>query len=216
MRGYDHSLSYRSIMQYNDCTLAVKGISRLGELEFSTFITGRSCYGNGKTILHNTYFDMDSYPLARLDFVTRSGLLPKERLITPVNIKYLHGSCEKTMARKGGLFDEDTLIRNRPFPDHPFQVRMDEAMQAMADSVKAVGIQTPAVCVKKRTGNMRLSAVTGASRKTELAQKRKILSEAQKRMDDLDTLIRRIYEDNVLSKLPDARYLKLSAEYERE
>ena len=26
-----------------------------------------------------------------------------------------------------------------PFPDHPFQVRMDEAMQVMADSVKAVG-----------------------------------------------------------------------------
>ena len=54
------------------------------------------------------------------------------------------------------------------------------------------------------------------SRKMELAQKRKTLSEAQKRMDDLDMLIQRIYEDNVLGKLPDARFLKLSSEYERE
>ena len=54
------------------------------------------------------------------------------------------------------------------------------------------------------------------SRKLELAQKQKTLSDARKRMNDLDKLIQRIYEDHVLAKLPDARYLKLSAEYERE
>ena len=50
-----------------------------------------------------------------------------------------------------------------PFPDHPFQVRMDESMQAMADSVKAVGIQTPAVVRLKEDGRYEL--VSGHRRK---------------------------------------------------
>jgi len=55
-----------------------------------------------------------------------------------------------------------------------------------------------------------------AVRKAELVQKRKVLSEAQKRIADLDTLAQRSYEDHVLKKLSEARYLKLSTEYERE
>ena len=110
LRGYDQSLGYRAIQQYNNCVLAVNGRSILGELEFGTFIIGKNSrsYGDGKIIMHNIYFDMDAYPLAKLDFVSRSGLLPKEQLITPDNIKYLRGSCEKTMAREGSLFNEDT------------------------------------------------------------------------------------------------------------
>lgn len=55
-----------------------------------------------------------------------------------------------------------------------------------------------------------------ASRKSELAQKRKALSAAQKRMEDLDKIIQRLYEDSVLGKLSEARYAKLSAQYEEE
>lgn len=55
-----------------------------------------------------------------------------------------------------------------------------------------------------------------ASRKSELAQKRKALSAAQKRMEDLDKIIQRLYEDLVLGKLSEARYAKLSAQYEEE
>ena len=55
-----------------------------------------------------------------------------------------------------------------------------------------------------------------ASRKAELAQKRKALSGAQKRMEELDKIIQRLYEDSVLGKLSDARYMKLSAQYEME
>ncbi len=50
-----------------------------------------------------------------------------------------------------------------PFPDHPFQVKMDESMQTMADSVKAVGIQTPAVVRLKEDGRYEL--VSGHRRK---------------------------------------------------
>ena len=49
------------------------------------------------------------------------------------------------------------------FPDHPFQVRMDESMQAMADSVKIFGIQTPAIVRQKEDGRYEL--VSGHRRK---------------------------------------------------
>lgn len=55
-----------------------------------------------------------------------------------------------------------------------------------------------------------------ASRKAELTQKRKALFGAQKRMEELDKIIQRLYEDSVLGKLSDARYMKLSAQYETE
>ena len=49
------------------------------------------------------------------------------------------------------------------FPDHPFQVRQDDAMQSMVDSVKAVGIQTPALARQKEDGRYEL--ISGHRRK---------------------------------------------------
>lgn len=49
------------------------------------------------------------------------------------------------------------------FPDHPFQVKQDEQMQSMVDSVKAFGIQTPAVVRQKE--NHRFELVSGHRRK---------------------------------------------------
>jgi ParB family chromosome partitioning protein len=49
------------------------------------------------------------------------------------------------------------------FPDHPFQVRNDEAMQSMVESVKAVGIQTPAIARQKEDGRYEL--ISGHRRK---------------------------------------------------
>ncbi|MDR2043318.1 MAG: ParB/RepB/Spo0J family partition protein [Clostridium sp.] len=42
------------------------------------------------------------------------------------------------------------------FPDHPFQVKNDEAMQSMAESVKTVGVQTPAIARQKEDGRYEL------------------------------------------------------------
>ncbi|HIU67676.1 MAG TPA: DUF4368 domain-containing protein, partial [Candidatus Caccomorpha excrementavium] len=47
-------------------------------------------------------------------------------------------------------------------------------------------------------------------------EKQKALSGAKKWMEDLDRIIQHIYEDNVLGKLSDSRYLKLSRQYEKE
>ena len=56
------------------------------------------------------------------------------------------------------------------FPDHPFQVKLDEAMQAMVESVKECGIQTPAIVRQKDDGRYEL--VSGHRRKMacELAE----------------------------------------------
>ena len=55
-----------------------------------------------------------------------------------------------------------------------------------------------------------------AIRKAELVQKRKALSAAKKRIEELDKIIQRLYEDTALGKLSDARYTKLSTQYEIE
>jgi len=50
-----------------------------------------------------------------------------------------------------------------PFPEHPFHVREDEAMIAMAESVKAIGVLIPAVARQKDDGRYEL--VSGHRRK---------------------------------------------------
>ncbi len=50
-----------------------------------------------------------------------------------------------------------------PFPAHPFQVRDDEAMQAIAESIRKSGVLTPAVARQKEDGRFEL--VSGHRRK---------------------------------------------------
>ena len=45
---------------------------------------------------------------------------------------------------------------------------------------------------------------------------KKRLSECQHRSQELETLLCKVYEDNILGKLPDKRYQMLSSQYERE
>jgi len=53
-------------------------------------------------------------------------------------------------------------------------------------------------------------------RDRELAAKKKALAEAEKRIAELDMIIKRLYEDNVTGKLTDDRFIKLSREYDLE
>jgi hypothetical protein len=50
----------------------------------------------------------------------------------------------------------------------------------------------------------------------ELAAKKGALIKAEKRIAELDSIIKRLYEDNVTGKLTDERFIKLSRDYERE
>lgn len=52
--------------------------------------------------------------------------------------------------------------------------------------------------------------------KKELAAKRRQLTKAQRRMEELDRLFKRLYEDNISGKINDSRFENLSADYENE
>jgi len=58
---------------------------------------------------------------------------------------------------------EISLSEIDPFPNHPFQVKNDEAMQNMTESVKTFGIQTPAIVRQKDDGRYEL--ISGHRRK---------------------------------------------------
>lgn len=49
-----------------------------------------------------------------------------------------------------------------------------------------------------------------------LAKKRKLLSEGEKRITELDMIFKRLYEDSISGKLTDERFHKLSTDYEVE
>lgn len=51
---------------------------------------------------------------------------------------------------------------------------------------------------------------------TELMHKRETLSKADQRISELDKIISHLYEDNVVGKLTDERFIKLSHDYEHE
>jgi len=79
------------------------------------------------------------------------------------------------------------------FPDHPFLVKMDESMQTMVDSVRAVGIQTPAVVRLKEDGRYEL--ISGHRRKMacELAE-----------LETLPCIVREMSHDEAIIAMVDA------------
>ena len=54
------------------------------------------------------------------------------------------------------------LSELHPFEGHPFQVRDDEEMDKMVDSVKEYGVMTPAIVRPRRNGGYEIVAATPA------------------------------------------------------
>ena len=79
------------------------------------------------------------------------------------------------------------------FPDHPFQVRQDEAMQGMVDSVKAVGIQTPAIVRQKEDGRYEL--ISGHRRK---------LAATLAGLETMPVIVRNLSRDEAIIAMVDA------------
>lgn len=61
-----------------------------------------------------------------------------------------------------------------------------------------------------------MGAKQKAEAKRELAAKRRQLTQAERRIEELDHLFKRIYEDNANGKLSDSRFQMLSDDYEQE
>ncbi|MCL2344094.1 MAG: ParB/RepB/Spo0J family partition protein [Firmicutes bacterium] len=79
------------------------------------------------------------------------------------------------------------------FPDHPFQVKNDEAMQNMVESVKAVGIQTPAIARQKEDGRYEL--ISGHRRK---------LAATLAGLETMPVIVRELSRDEAIIAMCDA------------
>ncbi len=79
------------------------------------------------------------------------------------------------------------------FPDHPFKVRMDEAMLEMADSVKRYGVLVPAMVRPKQDGGYEMVA----------GHRRKMASEIAQR-DTIPCLVRDLSDDEAIIIMVDS------------
>jgi ParB family chromosome partitioning protein len=75
------------------------------------------------------------------------------------------------------------------FPDHPFKVRMDAAMQEMAESVKQYGVLVPALVRPKQGGGYEMIAGHRRKMAAELAQLQEIPCIVRQLTDDEATII---------------------------
>lgn len=69
-------------------------------------------------------------------------------------------------SENGNAVTEIPISEIDDFPDHPFHVVVDDAMNEMADSIKKHGVLTPAVVRKKDDGRYEL--ISGHRRKKGL------------------------------------------------
>ena len=75
------------------------------------------------------------------------------------------------------------------FPNHPFKVRMDAAMQEMAESVKQYGVLVPALVRPKRSGGYEMVAGHRRKKAADLAGLAKIPCIVRQLTDDEATII---------------------------
>lgn len=79
-----------------------------------------------------------------------------------------------------------------PFPDHPFQVRDDEEMQKMVESVKEYGVLTPLIARPRLEGGYEIIAGHRRKRACELAG-----------IETLPVLVREMDDDTAIIRMVD-------------
>ena len=94
--------------------------------------------------------------------------------------------------------DGETVIRLplselHPFPDHPYGIREDPAMQDTADSIKANGVVVPAIVRPRLQGGYEIVA----------GHRRKLASE-QAGFTDMPCIIRNLTDDEAIIQLVDS------------
>ena len=93
------------------------------------------------------------------------------------------------------------------------RINADVVMTLIADTLRAIAAYSKndrAEFVKT------VQEAQAEQHTTDITKKKKRLAAAQKRAGELEKLICKIYEDNALGKLPDARYAALDAQYAKE
>ena len=119
------------------------------------------------------------------------------------------------------------------FREHPYKVQDDKAMDDLVGTIKEHGIMTPATVRPEKDGKgyeiiaeyakhdraefVRVVQEAQSSQQTaEVRKQRTRLATAKQRVSELEVLLCKIYEDNILGKLSDSRYATLDAQYEKE
>ena len=93
------------------------------------------------------------------------------------------------------------------------RIKAEAVLTLVADMLRAIAEYSK----NDRAEFVRTVQETQAAQQTaDISKKRKRLAAAQKRAEELEKLICKIYEDNALGKLPDARYEALDAQYAKE
>ena len=93
------------------------------------------------------------------------------------------------------------------------RIKAEAVLTLIADMLRAIAEYSK----NDRAEFIRTVQETHAAQQTaDISKKRKRLAAAQKRAGELEKLICKIYEDNALGKLPDARYEALDAQYAKE
>ena len=93
------------------------------------------------------------------------------------------------------------------------RIKAEAVLTLIADMLRAIAEYSK----NDRSEFIRTVQETQAAQQTaDISKKRKRLAAAQKRAGELEKLICKIYEDNALGKLPDARYEALDAQYAKE
>ena len=93
------------------------------------------------------------------------------------------------------------------------RIKAEAVLTLIADMLRAIAEYSR----NDRAEFIRTGQETQVAQQTaDISKKRKRLAAAQKRAGELEKLICKIYEDNALGKLPDARYEALDAQYAKE
>ena len=93
------------------------------------------------------------------------------------------------------------------------RIKAEAVLTLIADMLRAIAEYSR----NDRAEFIRTVQETQAAQQTaDISKKRKRLAAAQKRAGELEKLICKIYEDNALGKLPDARYKALDTQYAKE
>ena len=93
------------------------------------------------------------------------------------------------------------------------RIKAEAVLTLIADMLRAIAEYSK----NDRSEFIRTVQETQAAQQTaDISKKRKRLAAAQKRAGELERLICKIYEDNALGKLPDARYEALDTQYAKE
>lgn len=93
------------------------------------------------------------------------------------------------------------------------RINADVVIQLIKDLLKAIAEYSN---LNREEFIETVRTTQNSQQSSEMTKMKTRLTEAKKRMQELETLICRIYEDNILGKLPDERYSTLNAQYSKE